>query len=265
MPKPLVKKAGSASEVVVRSTQSTSVDVEIGTTRPAVRLGLTTWTFIPSITAAVGLFLLHRAGALPWWVHWVVATPLYGYILICAHDALHGSAHDNPKLNRLVGWFGTAVFAIPYPVVRRAHLSHHARTGRPDDIERFAYRPGWTMPLRWAFGNLMYYTVLPKCSAQERTLAVGTLITVSGLLILWPAATAIGWLLPMQTAVFIFMFATIYLPHGRFAAWVNEVIPVVTGFHESHHAQPFFPWHQISQWKVRAARPGLVNLARLRG
>ena len=246
-------------------SQLTSLDVETGITRPAVRLGLTTWTFLPTLLAVVCLFLLYLTGALPWWVNWLVATPLYCYILICAHDAVHGSAHDSPWVNRLVGWFGTAVFAIPYPVVRRAHMSHHARPGRLDDIEQFAYRPGWTIPFRWAFGNIMYYAILPKCTAGERVLAVGTLITVGSLLLIWPGAIAIGWLLPMQTTAFIFMFSTIYLPHGRFAAWVNKVIPVVTGFHESHHAQPFYPWYQISQREVRAARPGMGILARLRG
>jgi fatty acid desaturase len=225
-----------------------------GNKRMPVRRGVTFWTFFPVYAAVTGVFACYAVGIASWWVNWALATPLTCYVLICAHDALHGSAHSNPRMNRLVGWLGTSLFVIPFSVVRRAHLSHHARTAKPDDIERFAYKLGWTLPLRWVFGNLCYYAALPKCKRAERIIARGMLVATACLLLMWPRVILVGWILPMQTTVLIFMVNTIYLPHGHFAAWINENIPFLTGYHEDHHAMTSYPWHQISQRKDRISR-----------
>ena len=222
--------------------------------RPPVQLGLTAWTFVPTLAAVAGLLVGYCVGFVPWWLNWLVATPLYCYVLICGHDAVHRTAHGNARINRLVGSVSGFVFAIPFSVVRRAHLSHHARVGKPDDIERFAYRMSWTLPLRWLFGNFCYYAVLPRCTTFERLMAGATLTSVGCLLLVSPDGALFGWLLPMQTTVLIYMVLTIYFPHGPFAEWIDRNMPVVTGFHEDHHAMPNFPWHQLSQRKVRQTR-----------
>jgi hypothetical protein len=133
-------------------------------------------------------------------------------------------------------------------------LSHHAREGKPDDIEQFAYRPGWKLPLGLLFGNWFYYSVWPKCSRRERSTAVAAVIASTALLLLWPRPMLLGWFVPMQLVVCFTMVTNIYLPHGRFANWVMTHIPFLTGYHEDHHALPSYPWHQISQRAVRSSQ-----------
>ncbi len=81
--------------------------------RPPVRLGLTAWTFVPTVTAVVGLWVGYWVGLVPWWAHWLLATPLYCYILICGHDAVHNTAHRNSWVNSAVGWVSLLVLGIP--------------------------------------------------------------------------------------------------------------------------------------------------------
>lgn len=223
--------------------------------RSPARLGLTAWTFAPTVAAVVGLWIGYWFHLVPWWINWLLATPLYCYILICGHDAVHSTAHGNRWINKSVGWTSCLVLGIPFTVIRRAHLSHHARVSKHDDFERFAYVPSWILPVRWVFGNLCYYAIFTKCTLVERVMAGATLAGIGFLLLASPEVVFFGWLLPVQTTWLIFMVLTVYLPHGVFANWINEHIPFVTGFHEDHHRIPSYPWHQLCQWTVRTARP----------
>lgn len=92
---------------------STDIDAGAGHPRPPLRLGLTSWTSVPTVGAVAGLIVEYCSGLILWWVNWLAATPLNCYVLIFAQDALHGAAHGSPRINRLVEWAGTAVFAIP--------------------------------------------------------------------------------------------------------------------------------------------------------
>lgn len=212
--------------------------------RPDLKRGLSFWTCVPIIGIVVASFIGFCAGVIPWWLNWLIATPCYCYVVICGHDAIHRAAHEDSRLNAVIGWMASVLFAIPFSVVRRAHLSHHAREGKPDDIERFAYLSGWTLPIRWIISNWMYYAILRKSPRREWRDTIVLLPAIVCLLARWPSMTLVGWFLPMQTASGILAIFTIYLPHGRFAKWIGKHAPFLTGYHEEHHAAPSYPWHQ---------------------
>ena len=220
--------------------------------RPPVERGLTFACFWATISAVVALFFAFVFGAIPWWLNWVFAAPLYYFLVICGHDAMHSCAHKSRTLNNTVGWLTAQIFCVPFPVVQRAHLSHHAKEGAPDDIEQFAYKKGVTLPLRIIFGNLMYYRFLTRCKWPAWGLAAATAVMTAVLFLAWPRETFVGWFLPMQTGVTFIMITTIWIPHGPYSRWWMDNYPFITGFHEDHHAQPAYPFHQISQAKVRA-------------
>ena len=220
--------------------------------RPPIRRGLTFWLFLPTVVLAVTSFVAFCSGAIPWWLNWALIAPLYYFLIICSHDALHCSAHRTRFGNHAVGWLGTKLFCVPYSMVRRAHLSHHNSDGAPDDIEQFAYNPGPTLPLRILFGNWMYYLHLPKCNWKERIQAATTVAVTIALFVVWPREALLGWFLPMQTGVCYIMITTIWIPHGPYSKWWMNHLPFITGYHEDHHAQPAYPFHQIAQRKVQA-------------
>ncbi len=228
--------------------------IAIRTTRdakPPVRKGLTFWLFFPTVLIVVVSFAAFCTGAISWWQNWLFATPLYYFLIIFSHDALHSTAHPNRLANKVVGWIGTQMFAVPFPVVRRAHLSHHAKEGADDDIEQFAYNRGPTLPIRILFGNWMYYEYLPKCPKKDWVLAAATVMVTFFLFMFFPRQTFLGWFLPMQTGTCYIMVTTIWIPHGPYSKWWMDNMPFVTGFHEDHHAQPNYPFHQIAQQEVR--------------
>jgi fatty acid desaturase len=207
--------------------------------------------FFPTVALVSGLFVGFCVGSVPWWVNWLLAAPLYYFLIICSHDALHGCAHQRRLGNAAVGWMGTQMFGLPYPMVRRAHLSHHVRDGAADDIEQFAYKPGPTLPLRLAFGNWMYYLYLPKCGPTEWVLAGATVLGTVAAFLLCPRESLLGWFLPMQTAACYIAITTIWIPHGPCSGWWMDNFPFVTGYHEDHHAQPSYPFHQIARKTIR--------------
>ncbi len=222
--------------------------------RLPIRRGLTAYLFFPIFGSAVVLFFCKTLGLMPWWTYYGIFMPMLWYCYVASHDAVHGSAHNNRLLNEMVGWVSTATFGLPFSIMRRAHLSHHVREGRPDDIEQFAYRPGCQLPFGLLFGNWLFYLILPKCNRADRAIA-GTMITSTILLLLLcPRTLFLGWLVPMQLVVCFGMVTNIYLPHGRFARWFSQRTAFVTGFHDDHHAMPGYPWHQLCQRKIRNHR-----------
>lgn len=221
--------------------------------KPNVKRGLTAYLFVPAAVGILILFIGYCAGCFPWWTNLIVAFPLYWYCYMTAHDAVHRSAHYNLAINNWVGWISTGLFALPFPLMRRAHLSHHAHAGSNDDIEKFAYRSSWRLPFGVIFGNLFFYTHFRKCNSFEKQTAFLMALLIITLVAISPTTMLLGWVLPMQLVFGLGMFTNIYLPHGHFHKWVETHIPFITGFHEDHHAMPSFPWHQLCQCKIRLA------------
>ena len=67
---------------------------------------------------------------------------------------------------------------------------------------------------------------------------------ILSLVALCPQQVFWSWLVPMQIGVAWFAFTTVYLPHGRYAAWIMNHAPAITGFHDDHHKMPQYPWYQ---------------------
>lgn len=221
--------------------------------RPKHDRGLTAYLFFPAASGVAVLFAGLVANVIPWWFNLIAALPLYWYCYMTAHDAVHRAAHQNLVLNNWVGRISSGLFGLPFSLIRRAHLSHHRNAGKNDDIERFAYAPGWQLPLGVMLGNLFFYAYFPKCNFKEKLSATVTVIVVISLIFWFPKTMLLGWILPMQLVIGLGMFTNIYLPHGPYADWVEKHIPFVTGFHEDHHAMPSYPWHQLCQGEVRFA------------
>jgi len=199
------------------------------------------------------LVIVYLNGLISWVLYAALSFPLHWFYLVAGHDALHRSAHSNPKINRLIGWIYNGFFLLPFPMIRRAHLLHHAKGGSEDDVESFGYRAGWTLPIRLAMGMWCFYRFLPRCKLGVQLQAAALLGAAVLLTILWPIQVIWGWLIPMQVMSITTSFFYIYLPHGKFARWVNQNIPFLTGYHEDHHASPKYPSHQIGKREIRDA------------
>ena len=134
---------------------------------PKVERGLTSYVFLAAILGSGVLLNLYLNGSIPWWTYCSLSITPHWFFLVAAHDALHQSAHSNAKMNRVIGWLANGFFLLPYPLIRRAHLFHHAREGTEDDIEQFGHRPGFTLPIRLILG--MWSSILSSHAATEKS------------------------------------------------------------------------------------------------
>ena len=219
--------------------------------KPRVERGATTIFFLGAIFLWAGVMTAFSSEAISWTVYAVLCIPIHWLFLVAAHDALHQSAHYNNKINRLVGWLSNGFFLLAFPMIKRAHLLHHAKEGSSEDIERFGHERGWTLPIRLMLGMWCFYAFLPRCSRRVQLQSV-LLLTAAGVaLAVRPYEVLWGWLIPMQVMSALTAICYIYLPHGPLAAWVQKYIPVITGYHEDHHEAPAYPSHQIGDRKTR--------------
>lgn len=221
--------------------------------KPRVERGLTTILFVAAVFLwGIGLTALFSE-KIQWTTYLFLCIPIHWLFLVAAHDALHQSAHHNSKINRLVGWLSNGFFLLAFPMIKRAHLLHHAKEGSSEDIERFGHERGWTLPIRLMLGMWCFYAFLPKCSRRVQAQSFLVLALAGLALAIRPYEVFWGWLVPMQVMSALTAICYIYLPHGPLASWVQKYIPVITGYHEDHHDAPAYPSHQIGDRKTRYA------------
>lgn len=166
---------------------------------------------------------------------------------------VHRAAHERVWVNQAVGWTCTLAMGGPWWLFRRAHLMHHARTDTPEDPERYGHGTVWPLPLRWMTGNWSYYRLFPILPRREKAACVAAVAVIAGMVLYAPVAVGLAWILPMQVATGLFAINTVFLPHGRYRDVVMSTFPVITGFHDDHHARPAYPWHQypaLHTWRA---------------
>ncbi|MEK6233189.1 MAG: hypothetical protein N2C14_00600, partial [Planctomycetales bacterium] len=70
-------------------------------------------------------------------------------------------------MNAAVGHVGASAFGLTYPVIRRAHLKHHASHGGEEDLESFIYRSRWLLIPRLLLVNWNCYAAAPRLGRVE--------------------------------------------------------------------------------------------------
>ena len=209
--------------------------------------------FLPAFSIALLSIAAHLNGIIATPVHWSLTIPVWYFVAMCIHDAVHRSAHENRRLNSFVGWVGSAGMGLAFPVIRRSHLKHHSRNGHDDDLESFVYRAGWMVLIKALLANWKCYAVLPGLRRRDRQLSILYVIAVAGMTVIWPIQVFLSWIVPMQIAIALFAIATVYLPHGRHSKWVMKHMPSITGYHDDHHNAPQYPWYQYFSLRRRKA------------
>ncbi|MEK6237173.1 MAG: fatty acid desaturase, partial [Planctomycetales bacterium] len=215
-----------------------------GLEKDAVRRGLTFWLFLPALGVVVAAPVSHVLGAPPSLLHIGSLVPVYFFLAMCLHDAIHRAAHRNRYLNAAVGHVGAAAFGLTFPIIRRTHLRHHVSFGGEEDMESFVYRSRWLLVPRLLVLNWKCYAAAFKLGRLEMLRAAAMIAGIAFLLVFWPRETLWSWLLPMQAGIAAFALMTVYVPHAPQGEWVMKRFPAVTGFHHDHHEKPQYPWYQ---------------------
>jgi len=222
------------------------------------------------VVCVVGFALSSWAWATGRWVTPWTLAPLsvcfYGVFTVL-HDATHGVAHRNRRVNQALGRVGAFVLLLPYPVFRGAHLAHHSHTNDPDRDPDFivAWRPAWLRPL-WLLLVSSHYRwrvygggLLRGRGARREALATEALLAggIAGAVAAGHAGALVQlWLAPAAIAIFFLGFAFDWIPHhphttreryydtraqpGR----LLDVLLLGQNYHLVHHLWTTIPWYR---------------------
>lgn len=188
------------------------------------------------------------------WLFVLLQTHLYTGLFITAHDAMHRVADPNPRINTMLGWLASLLFAYNwYPRLYPRHHQHHRFAATSQDPD---YHHSGNFFI-WYFSFLRQYITIWQFMAMAAT--YNLLI-----LIFSPQNVILFWMLPSILATLqLFYFGT-YLPHMGEHATDNRhksrsqhrnhfwafLSCYFFGYHWEHHQYPGTPWWQL--WKKKS-------------
>lgn len=190
--------------------------------------------------------------------HWAVCvgglllqTHLYTGLFITAHDAMHGTVHPHPGINRWVGRVAAILFAFnAYDRLVPLHHAHHRHVATPHQDPD--YHTGnarfWPWYVGFALRYIRWWQVLAMAIAFN---VLKLWVPTPQLLVFWIAPSVLSTLQ-------LFYFGT-YLPHrgthhpanphrARSQRW-GHALGFLTcyffGYHYEHHHRPGVPWWRL--------------------
>lgn len=189
------------------------------------------------------------------WVHMLIQTWLFTGLFITAHDSMHGTISANRKLNNVIGFSATLLFAgMWYPMLIKKHKMHHVNPGTALDPDYYTGKQNFFI---WWFSFMKSYVTI------WQILIMAGLFNL-GLLFFSEIQLIVLWIIPSILATFqLFYFGT-YLPHqlphttemGIYKSRTlkkNHLWAMLScyffGFHYEHHASPQTPWWKLYQTK----------------
>jgi beta-carotene ketolase (CrtW type) len=183
----------------------------------------------------------------------LIQTHLYTGIFITAHDAMHGSVSKNRKINDLMGWVTSLLFAFNfYDRLLKKHHEHHRFVATEDDPDYHESGSFWI----WYWSFIKKYTTLKQLALMTISLQLLRLIFPLENLLLF-------WILPGILSTFqLFYFGT-YIPHKNGHEHDNKhksdslkknhlwafISCYFFGYHYEHHDSPGVPWWRLWQTK----------------
>ena len=116
----------------------------------------TFWLFVIDVTVLITSTALYFAGTIPRMAAAAIALLCLYCFYTVTHDAVHGTAHSNRRVNAWMGRISAAAQGLTFPLFRVIHLQHHAFTNDPARDPDFVIgrQPRWLLPL-WTLVRLL--------------------------------------------------------------------------------------------------------------
>lgn len=226
-------------------------------------LGLTLWAWL--ITSSWGYLTSHDHTALATLILWAKLMPAQFMLCVCIHDAVHGVMSRDKRIGELAGVLLALAVCLPFPLLRRAHMRHHAHLYRDTDPERVVYA---LSPKALLSGLLLiparYLQNWHLLRASERRTTLAALTTITALATILSARFGLGatlraWLVPTALSIAWFGFMTVYAPHS---AYRDKLMPYLTehsGWHDDHHRAPQYPFNQYIELRAFHLKHGVFE------
>lgn len=186
----------------------------------------------------------------------IVQAYLYTGLFITAHDAMHGSISKSGKVNSVIGYICSVLFAgLSYKKLRKNHFMHHSFPGTDKDPDYCSYSGNFFI---WWASFLKRYISLTQIIFMAVVFNLLKLIT--GEISVW-----IFFVLPVILSTFqLFYFGTYLphrtphshemLPHNSRTQKKNHLLAMLScyffGYHYEHHESPKTSWWRLYKEKT---------------
>lgn len=231
---------------------------------------------------AIGLLAAATAAAMagrgPLLLAGVVNTMCLYALYTVTHEAVHRTAHANPRINDWLGRIAAALEGMTFPMFRIIHLQHHAFTNDPERDPDYVIgrKPRWLLPL-WTLIRLTHDNTFmlrrhlwaqrgPKLVEHVFTVALQMTIIVTLALTGHGYEVLMLWLLPMVIAgatLDLTVAWLVHYPHEsqhplentrmfRGAFW--QLLTFGQNYHLVHHLWTRIPWFRYAAAAELAAQ-----------
>lgn len=202
------------------------------------------------------------------WPRWCVfvCNFLALYVLgTVIHDASHGSAHRNRRINDAMGHGSALLQGFVYPVFKRVHMQHHAHVNEPEnDPDHYVSTGGplWLIAVRFFYHEIFFFKRQLWRKGRWDLLEWG----LSRLVVVVTFVLAIHfgysdyimnyWLPPACIMGLLLGLFFDYLPHRPFSetdrwlnarvypGWLTNILLLGQNYHLVHHLWPSVPWYK---------------------
>ncbi len=223
------------------------------------------------LVGTIGTDVLALRGAIPLWLGLVINSVI-GYLAFSVvHDAIHRAISTHQRLNDWVGRIAV-LLVVPYvdlALFRWGHIQHHRFANGPRDPDRVFDGAWWTLPLRWAFIDVLYLVhVVRRGDQVSRPFLVRSFWYAAGVAIVIAAIVMAGyglqllmlWFIPSRLIQIALGFSFFWLPHAPHDTaqqdnftrattlrqgheWLLSPVLQYQNFHLIHHLYPGTPFY----------------------
>ena len=183
-------------------------------------------------------------------------TWLYTGLFITAHDAMHGSIHPSPQIDRSIGQLCLWLYAgFDYSLLASKHHLHHQypASDRDPDFHDGTASQFWSWYKHFVCEHLSWRQAINLVVMLVIYLLVGH-CSIVNLLLFWAIP-------PILSSLQLFYFGT-FLPHREppdgyvnphrahtivRSHWWSLISCYHFGYHREHHESPHIPWWQLRE------------------
>lgn len=184
-------------------------------------------------------------------------TFLHTGLFITIHETIHGVGAKNVKINALLGYIASFLYALlPYKTLVKNHHLHHSNPATEKDPD--FYSANSNNFIRWYLSFMQEY----QKGGQGWILFWGMTVIFWGLYFLHISMInmLLFWVIPILISSFQLFTFGIYLPHrqqdikksnyhraisNNSGTFLSFITCFHFGYHWEHHQYPHLPWYKL--------------------